>query len=567
MSASKPGKNAPVGASSLQFRLPAIRFEPEAFQLSSTKIMGRQSAGLSFLKAAVSASRDAGLAAFGPRRSSGEAFVQIVRDLDPRVRPYWLSSNDLSSFGRLGGLHLPDPTIGQHARLRVRAGSNAYSITGVTHTISSANVVSMLSDISVAPVMPWDGLICTSRAVKSAVEKLFLNQEDYLKWKFRGTVKFVRPQMPVIPLGVHCADFDFSDASEAAARKALQIESNEIVFLFLGRLSFHAKAHPFQMYEALELAAKQTGKKITLLQCGWFANDFIEKTFKEGAQKFCPSIRTIWLDGRKEEARMSAWAASDIFLSLSDNIQETFGLTLIEAMAAAKPVIATDWNGYRDIVVEGDTGFLVRTFMPEATIGDDLAMAYATDTINYNRYIGLSSQLVSVDLRSLQKACIQLIENGELRKSMGRAGRLRAQSMFDWNVVMSSYRQFWSFLQDIRSRALSDNQPQLRGVTSEQLNPFRLFSSYPSAQISERMSVRLLAPAFPLDLLASEQLFALGREMIDKDISERIFSLLSSGSGLGLNELLSLVQAPRAKILANIAVLAKMNLLEFDEGT
>jgi len=205
--------------------------------------------------------------------------------------------------------------------------------------------------------------------------------------------------------------------------------------------------------------------------------------------------------------------------------------------------------------------------MPEATIGDDLAMAYATDTISYDRYIGLSSQLVSVDLRSLQKACIQLIENGELRKSMGRAGRLRAQSMFDWNVVMSSYRQFWSFLQDIRSRALSDNQPQLRGVTSEQLNPFRLFSSYPSAQISERMSVRLLAPAFPLDLLASEQLFALGREMIDKDISERIFSLLSSGSGLGLNELLSLVQAPRAKILANIAVLAKMNLLEFDEGT
>ena len=41
-------------------------------------------------------------------------------------------------------------------------------------------------------------------------------------------------------------------------------------------------------------------------------------------------------------------AIPDIFVSLSDNIQETFGLTPLEGMASGLPVVATDWNGYRD---------------------------------------------------------------------------------------------------------------------------------------------------------------------------------------------------------------------------
>ncbi len=41
------------------------------------------------------------------------------------------------------------------------------------------------------------------------------------------------------------------------------------------------------------------------------------------------------------------WQAADIFTSLSDNIQETFGLTPIEAMAAGLPSVVTDWDGYQ----------------------------------------------------------------------------------------------------------------------------------------------------------------------------------------------------------------------------
>ncbi|CAO0821436.1 hypothetical protein DFAR_2330023 [Desulfarculales bacterium] len=51
--------------------------------------------------------------------------------------------------------------------------------------------------------------------------------------------------------------------------------------------------------------------------------------------------------------------AVDIFVSPSDNLQETFGLAIIEAMAAGLPVVASDFSGYRDLVAEGRTGFLI----------------------------------------------------------------------------------------------------------------------------------------------------------------------------------------------------------------
>jgi hypothetical protein len=57
----------------------------------------------------------------------------------------------------------------------------------------------------------------------------------------------------------------------------------------------------------------------------WLASD-------ASAGLFCPSVRCLFVDGRDAVARERAWAATDVFTSLVDNFQETFGLTPIEAM-------------------------------------------------------------------------------------------------------------------------------------------------------------------------------------------------------------------------------------------
>ena len=49
-------------------------------------------------------------------------------------------------------------------------------------------------------------------------------------------------------------------------------------------------------------------------------------------------------------------------MSLSDNFQETFGLTPLEGMASGLPVIVSDWNGYKSTVRNNIDGFKIPTY-------------------------------------------------------------------------------------------------------------------------------------------------------------------------------------------------------------
>jgi phosphatidylinositol alpha-mannosyltransferase len=92
-------------------------------------------------------------------------------------------------------------------------------------------------------------------------------------------------------------------------------------------------------------------------------------------------------------------AAADAFVSPAVG-QESFGIVLVEAMAAGLPVVATDIPGYREVVDDGVEGLLVPP-------GDDGALAAAL-----RRVLG----------------------DHELAKALGEAGRARARR-YSWDVV------------------------------------------------------------------------------------------------------------------------------------
>jgi glycosyltransferase involved in cell wall biosynthesis len=357
-----------------------------------------------------------------------------------------------------------------------------------------------LSALVSAPLMPWDALICTSRSVLATAQRIVEKECEYLAWRLRAPINVLQPQLPVIPLGVHCRDFEFSDKERAEARQALALAGDEIVALFVGRLSFHAKAHPHAMYVGLEAAAKRTGRKIALIQCGWFANDAIANAFKSGAQKFAPSVRALFTDGRNPKVRSHSWAAADLFITLSDNVQETFGLAPIEAMAAGLPVVATDWDGYRDTVRNGVDGYLIPTAMPASGYGSDFARAHESEDLNYDRYIGTVCRTVSVDLDELVERLCDLVASADLRVRLGQSGRQRALSEFDWGVIYKRYQDLWAELSSLRRAAQKDpaNAAWLIGAPREapsRLDPFRAFAEYPTRTIAPETELRLRAGA------------------------------------------------------------------------
>lgn len=101
----------------------------------------------------------------------------------------------------------------------------------------------------------------------------------------------------------------------------------------------------------------------------------------------------------------------DADILVNPSLSESFGMSLVEAMASEKPVIGTRVGGMVNVVAEGETGLLAE---PN-------------------------------DAQSLAASIRCLADDPELRKRMGAAGRHRIMELFSWKQValsaLSQYRR------------------------------------------------------------------------------------------------------------------------------
>jgi glycosyltransferase involved in cell wall biosynthesis len=508
----------------------AIQYHPEAYTTTGPKLMGRHVAGQSFLRGFLTHSRCSEFWALVENQEHARQFVQTVSS-SGRLEPVrTVDKTNLASLHRPGVVFCPEPGIGRQAFHRSAFGHGAWSLCGITHTTSSALAMDALADLITAPVQPWDAVICTSAAVKDNVTRLLQAQHDYLQDRL-GTSKLTLPHLPVIPLGIRTQDFVFSASQKADARAALSVSAETLVVLFMGRLSFHAKAHPLSMYQALETAARATGKEVVLVECGWHANEFISKAYIDAASLACPSVRVVILDGKKAEDRQVAWAGADVFCSLSDNIQETFGLAPVEAMAAGLPVVVSDWDGYRDTVRDGIDGFRIPTLMPQPGLGADLALRHALEIDTYDMYCGYTCSLVAVDVQATAHAFVQLFNSPELRHRLGESGRRRAQEVYDWKPLIGQYEALWARLSEMRRDQAKDLKA-LAYPWPARMDPFHAFAGY---------ATRALAPQTELARVDADVSHAVERALAYRQLDMVGFAKFTLPSEAEIRTLLGAV--------------------------
>ena len=89
---------------------------------------------------------------------------------------------------------------------------------------------------------------------------------------------------------------------------------------------------------------------------------------------------------------------------------EPFGIPVIEAMAAGLPVVATRGGALPEIVVDGETGFLVERG----------------------------------DVQGLRAAITRLLLNPSLRAKMGAAGRQRVKKLFTWESCVDRLQELYT---------------------------------------------------------------------------------------------------------------------------
>jgi starch synthase len=549
-----------------------IYYHPEAYTTNGPRLMGRNAAGESFLRGFLKHCSADEIWTQVQTPEHAKEFARIAQSMG-RVEPIRaIDKNSLGYLSEVGMVYYPSPDLCEHAFQRSFYGHNAWSLCGITHTTSSARTMDALASLISAPVQPWDALICTSTAVKNNVERLLQAQIDYLKDRL-GITKMVLPQLPVIPLGVHSEDFIYSESQKADARSILGVTADTLVVLYMGRLSFHAKAHPLAMYQALESAAKSSGKKVLLVECGWHANDFIQEAYLNAALLACPSVRVLTLDGRKAENRQTAWAGADLFCSLSDNIQESFGITPIEAMAAGIPVVVSDWDGYKESVREGVDGFRIPTLMPQEGLGSDLALRHALEIDSYDLYCGHTCSLVAVDVQATTSAFERLFNSSDLRNRMGQAGRKRAQEVYDWKHIIGKYETLWKQLNELRNSQGKEIK-HLAHPWPSRMDPFSAFVAYPTATLTPLTKLALVDTDVEASIMRALAFKKLAMVDFAKDVlpsDEEIRKILNTASQSSMSssmkksaiDLVASVEAVRKPfVLRSLAWLLKLGVLK-----
>lgn len=197
-----------------------------------------------------------------------------------------------------------------------------------------------------------------------------------------------RDDVEVIPMGV--------DLMGGFARSVAKTRSdNEL--LFVGRL-VEQKGVQYLILAMPEILKKHPQATLTIVGDGPARESLRRLAITSGVNE-----HTHFLGAIENTSLGELYGRAALFVSPS--LAEGFGLTLVEALGCACPVLATDLPAVRDIVIDGITGLVCR-------------------------------QTDSTDLAA--KVC-SLLEHPDLRERLGEAGRRYVRERFDWTVISDRY--------------------------------------------------------------------------------------------------------------------------------
>ena len=475
----------------------ALVYSSSGFALDAGGIWGINVASAGFARALARYSGQNRLVGVIGKESDAAAFAQLVSDVNPACTGETISLLDTARIAEVGTLMLPGPGLEAFGWMRRTVGRRGYSLCGVTHTTATPIVLDTIAGWPTAPVYSWDAVVCTSSAVREMVRTVLSDQLSYLSERV-GPMAPTLPQLPIIPLGVECDGFAADGETRKRWRAQLEIGEGHVAALFMGRLSFHGKAHPIPLFQAIGKAAEKSGRTLHLIMAGWFGNEAIEEAYRTAARDFCLNVTVHFLDGRDTAVRGEIWQAADIFVAPMDNVQETFGIAPVEAMAAGLPVIASDWDGLKETVRDGIDGIRVPTVAAPPGAGFDLALRFMAELDDGAYYIGHASQATAIDVACLAEAIGALASDDERRRAMGTAARERARAAYDWPVIIKEYMALWAELGERRGRAGPVPELPLHPARPD---PFHAFRNYPTRLAgAETRVTRTELPTAMLDL-------------------------------------------------------------------
>ena len=303
-------------------------------------------------------------------------------------------------------------------------------VTAFIHSVSYQQNMCKYLEMATCGSSENDAIICSSKCGKQVLSNCFSSLKSNLQ------IPIAKVQLRVIPLGI---DLGVGRSEKSTARKTLNLNDNEIMALCFGRFSDFDKMDLFPLLQAFRRIIPDAKPWRLVL-----AGALHEPTYLEMTKLWTKALKldknTTFIVDPDDDAKSNLYAAADFFVSIADNVQETFGLTLLEAMDAGLPLLVSDFDGYRELCSD-DVGIRVPTRWGRV---DQLQEIQAVmDERTAHR---LAAQSLSVDVPALAKGMEFLFSNQKSRQKMGNASRKRFEEHFDHKRLISNLESLWNEL-------------------------------------------------------------------------------------------------------------------------
>ena len=159
-------------------------------------------------------------------------------------------------------------------------------------------------------------------------------------------------KIKVIPLGFDLDKFQEETSKRDVVREKYNVKEEEIAIAIIGRLA-PIKNHGLFLSIIEDVLSKTSKKiKVFIVGDGEERTNIEEKVTELNTQFDCEILMTSWIKNIWEFN-----AGIDIICLTSNN--EGTPVSFIEAQAGNLAVVSTDVGGVRDIVKEGETGYIV----------------------------------------------------------------------------------------------------------------------------------------------------------------------------------------------------------------
>jgi len=256
-----------------------------------------------------------------------------------------------------------------------------------------------------------DAIIAVSKGMKTDVERLFDVEPS---------------RVAIIPNGIDTDEYVPSTSKESLSK--FGIDQEKPFILFVGRIARQKGIiHLINAIEHIRLDVQ------IVLCAGQPDTPEIAEEMKSGVARVrAKRDGVIWIEKMVDKPTVrELYTHAAVFVCPS--IYEPFGIINLEAMACETPVVASAVGGITEVVVHNETGLLV-----------------PLDQYDTSPFEPRDPKKFSLDLAA---AVNSLLDNSELRKKMGKAGRQRAVAHYSWKAVAKQVKDLYISVIEARKKS------------------------------------------------------------------------------------------------------------------